>query len=70
MVDLSQVRVSDETYDNQSLVSLCSFSEYVQTMSAHFENSKNVTDRPPVRAKTAHFLPADFENGRILKKDL
>ena len=26
---------------------------------------KNVTDRPPVHTKTAHFLPADFENGRF-----
>ena len=26
---------------------------------------KNVTDRPPVHTKTAHFLPADFENGRL-----
>ena len=25
----------------------------------------NVTDRPPVHTKTAHFLPADFENGRF-----
>ena len=24
---------------------------------------KNSTDRPPVHTKTAHFLPADFENG-------
>ena len=26
---------------------------------------KNVTDRPPVHTKTAHFLPADFENDRF-----
>ena len=26
---------------------------------------KNSTDRPPVHTKTAHFLPADFENGRF-----
>ena len=26
---------------------------------------KNSTDRPPVQTKTAHFLPADFENGRF-----
>ena len=26
---------------------------------------KNVTDRPPVHTKTAHFLSADFENGRF-----
>ena len=26
---------------------------------------KNVTDRTPVHTKTAHFLPADFENGRF-----
>ena len=26
---------------------------------------KNVTDRPPVHTKTAHILPADFENGRF-----
>ena len=26
---------------------------------------KNSTDRPPVHTKTAHYLPADFENGRF-----
>ena len=26
---------------------------------------KNVTDRPPVHTKTAHFLRADLENGRF-----
>ena len=26
---------------------------------------KNSTDRPPVHTKTAHFFPADFENGRF-----
>ena len=26
---------------------------------------KNSTDRPPVHTETAHFLPADFENGRF-----
>ena len=26
---------------------------------------KNLTDRPSVHTKTAHFLPADFENGRF-----
>ena len=26
---------------------------------------KNSTDRPPVHTITAHFLPADFENGRF-----
>ena len=30
---------------------------------------KNVTDRPPVHMKTAHFLPADFENGRFRKRN-
>ena len=34
-------------------------------MQIHFENGENVTDRPPVHTKTAHFLPADFENGRF-----
>ena len=32
-------------------------------MPAHFENSKNVTDGPPVHTKTANFLPADFGIG-------
>ena len=26
---------------------------------------KNSTDRPPVHTEMAHFLPADFENGRF-----
>ena len=30
---------------------------------------KNSTDRPPVHTKTAHFLPADFENGRFSKRN-
>ena len=29
------------------------------------KTARNVTDRPPVHTKTAHFLPADFENGRF-----
>ena len=38
-------------------------------MPAHFENGENSTDRPPVDTKTAHFLPANFENSRILKRN-
>ena len=30
---------------------------------------KNVTDRPPVHMKAAHFFPADFQNGRVWKRD-
>ena len=28
-------------------------------------DGENVRDRPPVHTKTAHFLPADFENSRF-----
>ena len=41
----------------------------VHTMPAHFENGENSTDRPAVHTKTAHFLPADFENGRFRKRN-
>ena len=41
----------------------------VHTMPAHFEDGENVMDRPPVHTKTAHFLPADFENGRFWKQN-
>ena len=30
-----------------------------------FKTMKNVTDRPTIYMKMAHFLPADFENGRF-----
>ena len=42
----------------------------VHTMPAHFEKGKNVTDRPPVHTKMAHFCrqiskTVDFENGTL-----
>ena len=38
-------------------------------MPAHLKTVKIVTDRPPVHTKTAHVLPADFENGRFRKQN-
>ena len=37
----------------------------IYTIPANLENDENVMDRPPVRTKTAHFLPVDFENGTL-----
>ena len=31
----------------------------------NLELVQNVTDRPPVKTKTAHSSPTDFENGRL-----
>ena len=42
------------------------FSKTAFTRCRHIlKTVKNSTDRPPVHTKTAHFLPADFENGRF-----
>ena len=44
----------------------CADLDCVHTVPAHFKKGENVvTDRPPVHIKTAHFLLADFENGRF-----
>ena len=50
------------TFDNRALFNI----KTAFTRCRHIlKTVKNSTDRPPVHTKTAHFLPADFENGRF-----